>query len=72
MKRARDELMRGDLRPLYLGWLAAGDALQDGMLEPEVPSGLAELSPAQQALVEFLEIAPDLLAAASMSSAATT
>jgi len=30
-----DELMRGDLRPLYLGWLAAGDALHDDMLEPK-------------------------------------
>ncbi|WP_103035460.1 hypothetical protein [Castellaniella caeni] len=68
----RDELMRGDLRPLYLGWLAAGDALHDDMLEPEVPCGLADLSPAQQALVEFLEIDPDLLVAASMSSAAAT
>ena len=66
----RDELMRGDLRPLYLGWLAAGDALYDDMLEPEVPVGLADLSAAQQALVEFLEIDPDLLEAASMSSAA--
>jgi len=68
----RDELMRGDLRPLYLGWLAAGDALHDDMLEPEVPSGLADLSPAQQALVEFLEIDPDLLEAASMGSAVPT
>lgn len=68
----RDELMRGDLRPLYLGWLAAGDALHDDALEPEVPCGLADLSPAQQALVEFLEIDPDLLEAASMNSAAAT
>lgn len=68
----RDELMRGDLRPLYLGWLAAGDALHDDMLEPDVPGGLADLSPAQRALVEFLEIDPDLLEAASMSSAAAT
>ncbi|MHA3904610.1 hypothetical protein ACTPOE_13880 [Castellaniella sp. WN] len=65
----RDELMRGDLRPLYLGWLAAGDELNDDTLEPEVPSGLADLSPAQQALIEFLEIDPDLLEAASMGSA---
>lgn len=57
--------------PLYLGWLAAGDGLNDDALEPEVPSGLADLSPAQQALVEFLEIDPDLLEAASMGSSAT-
>lgn len=68
----RDELMRGDLRPLYLGWLAAGDALHDDVLEPEVPAGLTALSPAQQALVEFLEIDLDLLEAASMASAAAT
>lgn len=35
-----------------------------------MPCGLAELTPAQQALVEFLEIDPDLLEAASMNSAA--
>ncbi|MDR0634351.1 MAG: hypothetical protein LBF91_05170 [Azoarcus sp.] len=67
----RDELLRGDLRPLYLGWLAAGDALPDDMLEPEVPAGLAELSPAQQALAEFLEIDPDLLEAASAGNTAS-
>ncbi|MGE4337856.1 MAG: hypothetical protein AB7E55_18010 [Pigmentiphaga sp.] len=68
----RDELMRGDLRSLYLGWLAGGNTLHDNMLEPEVPYGLADLSPAQQALVEFLEIDPDLLEAASLGSAAAT
>lgn len=65
----RDELLRGDLRPLYLGWLAGADTLRDGVLEPEVPPGLAELSPAQQALAEFLEIDPDLLEAAGAGSA---
>lgn len=66
----RDELLRGDLRALYLGWLAAGDDLDDDALAPEAPPGLAKLSPAQQALAEFLEIDPDLLAAASADSAA--
>lgn len=67
----RDALLRGDLRPLYLGWLAGagGGELGDDALEPEVPPGLAELPPAQQALVEFLEIDPDMLAAASAGSA---
>jgi hypothetical protein len=66
----RDELLRGDLRPLYLGWLAAAslDALQDDMLEPAPPPALADLSPAQQSLVEFLEIAPDMLTAAAAGS----
>lgn len=67
----RDELLRGDLRPLYLGWLASADALRDDALEPEVPPGLAELSPAQQALAEFLEVDPDLLEAAAAGSATT-
>ena len=68
----RDELLRGDLRPLYLGWLAAAsvDAFEDDVLEPALPHGLADLSPAQQALVEFLAIDPDLLAAAAAASPA--
>ena len=66
----RDELLRGDLRPLYLGWLAAAarDDLGDDALEPEVPPGLAELSPPQQSLADFLEIDPDMLAAAAAGS----
>ena len=67
----RDELLRGDLRPLYLGWLAGagGGELREGMLEPELPPGLSELSPPQQALVEFLVIDLDMLAAAVAGSA---
>lgn len=67
----RDELLRGDLRALYLGWLAGasrGD-LRDNTLEPEVPPRLEELSPSGQALVEFLEIPPDWVAAASAAAA---
>ena len=67
----RDELLRGDLRPLYLGWLAAaarGD-LSEKALEPEVPLDLSGLSPPQEALVEFLEVDPDMLAAAMAGSA---
>lgn len=66
----RDELMRGDTRPLYLGWLAglAGDDVDDDAMEPPVPTGLAQLSAAQQALVEFLEIDPNLLNSAAAAS----
>jgi hypothetical protein len=64
----REELLRGDLRPLYLGWLASANRLDDDALEPEVPPGLAELSPPQQALAEFIEVDPDLLAAAAVCS----
>jgi hypothetical protein len=64
----RDELLRGDLRPLYLGWLASVSELDDDALEPEPPTGLSDLTPAQRALVEFIEIDADLLAAAAAGS----
>lgn len=64
----RDELLRGDLRPLYLGWLASAGEFDDDVLEPEPPAGLSDLTPAQRALTEFIEIDPDLLAAAAAAS----
>lgn len=66
----RDELLRGDYRALYLGWLAgvtAGEVDEDG-LEPEVPPGLSRLTAAQQSLAEFIEVDPDLLTAAATES----
>jgi len=70
----RDELLRGDLRPLYLGWLAGVSAREvgDNVTEPEIPPGMSQLSPAQMALAEFLEIDPDLLAAAALDSPSIT
>jgi hypothetical protein len=68
----RDELLRGDMRALYLGWLAAADALDDDDLEPPTPPGLGSLSPPQQALAEFLEVDPDMLAAACAGSEEAT
>lgn len=70
----RDELLRGDLRPIYLGWLAAAarDGFRDDALEPEVPPGLSALSAPQQALVEFLEIDTDMLTAAMAGSTQTS
>jgi hypothetical protein len=67
----RDELLRGDTRALYLGWLAAAHALDDDDVEPPTPPGLSNLSPPQQALVEFLEVDTDMLAAASIGSEQT-
>lgn len=66
----REELLRGDLRALYLGWLAgaASVELEDTVHEPFVPAGLGQLSPAQQNLVRFLELDADLLAAAAQGS----
>ncbi|RLC10396.1 MAG: hypothetical protein DRH43_06400 [Deltaproteobacteria bacterium] len=66
----RDELLRGDLRSLYIGWLAAvaGEMMDDDEMEPLSVSGLGNLTAAQQALAEFLEVDPDLLAGAGMDS----
>jgi len=66
----RDELLRGDTRPLYLGWLArvGNEELGDEAIEPPLPAGLQTLTPAQTALTEFLQIDPDWLAAAANAS----
>ena len=65
----RDELLRGDMRPLYLGWLAGVSAgeVDEKVTEPQPPSGLSRLTTAQQSLAEFLEVDGDLLAAAGLS-----
>lgn len=67
----REELLRGDLRSAYLAWLLAVQAgeVGDDAPEPPVPAGLATLTAAQQAMVEFLRIDVDLLAAAACDSA---
>jgi hypothetical protein len=66
----RSELARGDVRALYLGWLLRlqSGELGDDDLEPAVPSGLGELSRAQQAMAEFLRIDEALLATAAVHS----
>lgn len=65
----RDELLRGDMRPLYLGWLAGVSAgeVDEKAVEPQPPPGLSRLTAAQQSLAEFLEVDEDLLAAAGLS-----
>ena len=74
----RTELAAGDLRPLYLAWLAAyggwerdEDAFDrdaDDDLEPPVPPGLDTLTAAQRALADFLRLDEDLLAVAARTS----
>lgn len=66
----RDELLSGDFRSLYIGWLAgvAAGMLDDDELEPMSPDGLKNLTAAQKALAEFLEIDEDYLAGAGMDS----
>ncbi|MHB8764931.1 MAG: hypothetical protein ACYDA8_11440 [Deferrisomatales bacterium] len=68
----RDELARGDLRALYLGWLlGAGSGELDGeATEPPVPPGLGQLSEALRALANFLRVDRDLVAVAARASAA--
>jgi len=68
----RDELLRGDIRSLYIGWLTVltGEMMDDDEIEPLSVSGLGSLTSAQQALAEFLEVGPDLLAGACMDSPA--
>jgi hypothetical protein len=66
----RAELLAGDQRCLYLGWLLriqTGDE-DPKAPEPPVPAGLAELSPSLSQLVEFLHIDPNLLEVASQFS----
>jgi hypothetical protein len=61
----RDELMRGDLRALYLIWLMA---VEDGRVDDEAREplpGIAPLSPALRAFAEFFAIDPDLVEAAA-------
>jgi hypothetical protein len=70
----RSELARGDVRPLYLGWLLRlqSSELGDDELEPPVPAGLGALSGAQQAMAEFLRIDEALLATAAEQSPPVT
>jgi len=67
----RTDLMNGDYRSLYLGWLMA---VQEGFLdndetEPPVPPGLGTLNVPLKTLADFLRLDPDLIAAAAEGSA---
>lgn len=67
----RQEILQGDLRPFYIASLGVCFDLEHGPAEtdaPAVPSGLANLTPAQEALAEFYGISEALLAAAAETS----
>ncbi|HYO53862.1 hypothetical protein [Archangium sp.] len=71
----REALLLGDLRALYIGWLAAsecgiGDEEGGEDVEPPVPPGLGESSEELQALAEFLFVPMDLVAAAAKANPA--
>ncbi len=63
----REEILRGDLRSLYVGWLQVAMAEDtEAEMEPMALQGLNDLTAAQRALAEFLAVDPDLLAAAGV------
>jgi len=66
----REELLRGDFRSLYIGWLAdvRDQWFDEEESEPLLPGGLGSLTAAQEALSEFLMLNPDLLAGAAAGS----
>jgi len=66
----RNDLLRGDTRALYLGWLAAvqNDEVDESAMEPPVPAGLGRLDASLHALVDFLRIDNSLLRAAASES----
>lgn len=67
----RAELLGGDLRSLYVGWLllAQEGELDDDAPSPAPPPGLSDLSGALESLVTFLGIDRDLIDVASQWSA---
>lgn len=65
----RADLAAGDHRALHIAWLlAAQSELDDEVIEPPVPPGLAVLTGPLHALVDFLRIDRDLLAVAARAS----
>ena len=67
----REELIQGDFRLLYLAWLKiapqalAEEDIDADTLEPPIPFGLKNLSKAQKAYMEFLDIDEGMVAVAS-------
>ena len=67
----REELMRGDYRALFLGWLADfnpdewRDPKDGAIVMPPIPAGLDQLSPALAALIEHFPVDRDALAVAA-------
>lgn len=66
----RDDILTGDLRALYLTWLALvkHGMADDDELEPPVPAGLGSLSPGLSTLAELFDLDLHLLAAAADAS----
>ena len=75
LSELRNDILKGDLRSLYLSWLSAslsenGPQEWDEWLEPPVPPNLKKLSPALESLTEFWRLDPDMVAVAANASQA--
>ena len=66
----RADLISGDYRALYLGWLGAIESgeIDDDELELPVPAGLGTLNASLDRLADFLRLSRDLIAAAAEAS----
>jgi hypothetical protein len=66
----RADLISGDYRALYLGWLGdvQSEEIDDDELEPSVPGGLKNLNASLDRLADFLRLSRDLIAAAAEAS----
>jgi len=66
----RADLMRGDDRCLYLGWLccAQSEELHEDELEPPVPAGLQSLSGSLKSFIEFMDLGDALVEVAARAS----
>jgi hypothetical protein len=68
----RSDLLSGDYRCLYMGWLygAQMDDFEDDELEPPVPPNLGDLNGPLNSFTDFMRIDTDLIAVAAQKSAA--
>ena len=62
----RNLLINGDLRPLYLAWLACN--YDEDSMEPPVPAGLGKLPRELKAMADFYELSNKFLATAAKQS----
>ncbi|MGD0653295.1 MAG: hypothetical protein ABSA16_03025 [Thermoguttaceae bacterium] len=62
----RNLLINGDLRPLYIAWLACN--YDEQSMEPPVPAGLGKLPRELKAMADFYELSNKLLEAAAKRS----
>ena len=66
----RTDILDGDLRALYITWLAVQqhEGLEEDALEPPVPPGLKQLTPALATLAEIFDLDEHLITAAAQAS----